>query len=144
MVGTRGRFSGLYKQPQGAPPRIIQPMHLEFCLSLLRRHHSLLHPDRRRASAFGRADLRNLSPSRSCTGSRQIMFLGSALRDCSPFSSWVVLQLPLPGTIVVDTFIDYFIGPTTTLGTATPSSTSWLQNQFTLQLSSCRLHDLLV
>jgi hypothetical protein len=68
------------------------------------------------------------------------MFLGSALCDCSPFSSPVVLQLPLPGTVVVDTFIDYFIGPTTTLGTATPSSMSWLQNQFKLMLTGTHIH----
>ena len=52
-------------------------------LLLLRRHHSLLHPERRRAPANGRASLRNLSPLGSCTGRGRIRFLGSALRDCS-------------------------------------------------------------
>ena len=40
---------------------------------------SSLHPDRRRASAIGRAGLRNPSPSRSCTGRGRIRFLGSVL-----------------------------------------------------------------
>ena len=47
------------------------------------RHRSLLHPERRRAPANGRAGLRNLSPLGSCTGRGRIRFLGSAQRDCS-------------------------------------------------------------
>ena len=50
---------------------------------LRRRHRSLLHPERRRAPANGRAGLRNLSPLGSYTGRGRIRFLGSAQRDCS-------------------------------------------------------------
>src|SRR5438105_3167156 len=54
-------------------------MHLGFASSsLLCRHRSLLHPERRCASVIGRAGLRNLSHSRSYTGRGRIMFLGSA------------------------------------------------------------------
>ena len=41
------------------------------------------YPERRRASAIGRAGLRNPSSSRSCTGREQIRFLGNVSRDCS-------------------------------------------------------------
>jgi hypothetical protein len=59
------------------PPNIHQT--LGFCLfSLLRRHRSLLHPERRGAAANGRTGLRNSSSLRSCTGRGQIKFLGSA------------------------------------------------------------------
>jgi hypothetical protein len=55
-------------------------LHPNFCLcSQLRHHPSSLHPDRRRASALGRAGLRNPSPSRSCTNRGRISFLGSVL-----------------------------------------------------------------
>ena len=46
-------------------------------------HHSLLHPERRRAPVNGRAGLRNLSPLGFYTGRERIRFLGSARRDCS-------------------------------------------------------------
>jgi hypothetical protein len=67
--------SALYKAPGSQ-----HQTHPNFRLcSQLRRHRSSLHPDRRRASALGRAGLRNPSPSRSCTGRGRIRFLGSVL-----------------------------------------------------------------
>ena len=73
----------LYIQPIGCHQRIYQ-LKLGFCLfSLLCCHHSLIHPECRRAPANGRAGLQNLSPLGSCTGRGRIRFLGSARCDCS-------------------------------------------------------------
>jgi hypothetical protein len=73
----------LYIQPIGCHQRIYQ-LNLWFCLfSLLCCHHSLIHLERRRSPANGRAGLRNLSPLGSCTGRGRIRFLGSARCDCS-------------------------------------------------------------
>jgi hypothetical protein len=47
----------------------------------------LLYPVRGRASAIGRAGLRNRRPQWSYTGRGWIRFLGSGLRDCSLASS---------------------------------------------------------
>ena len=65
---------------------------------------SLLHPERRHAPTNGRAGLRNLSPSRSCTGRGRIRFLGSVrataqvrlhpLRSASSTSSTYRTMLP--------------------------------------------------
>ena len=79
----------LYIRPSDRLQRYLSS-HLRVCLCfLLRRHRSLLHPERRRASAIGRAGLRNPSPSRSCTGRGRIRFLGSASRDCSRTSPFL-------------------------------------------------------
>ena len=59
---------------------------------LLYRYRSLLHPERRRAPANGRASLQNLSSLGSCTGRGRIRFLGSAKRDCSSSSPRLVLR----------------------------------------------------
>jgi hypothetical protein len=65
----------LYKAPSSQ-----RQNHHNFRLcSQLCRHHSYLHPDRQRSSTLGRADLQNLSPSRSCTGRGRIRFLENVL-----------------------------------------------------------------
>jgi hypothetical protein len=71
---------------------------LGFCLcSQLRRHRSYLHPDRRRTSAIGRADLQNPSPSRSCIGRGRIRFLGNDLtRLLAILSSTLLIRLHRP------------------------------------------------
>ena len=81
--------------------------HLGFASSHnLRRHRSLLHPKRRRASARGRAGLRNRSSLRSCTGRGRIRFLGSAVRDCSNSSSRVVFR-PSWAVLLIVVFIAF-------------------------------------
>ena len=95
-----------------------------FCLfSLLRRHRSLLHPERRHAPANGRAGLRNPSPLGSCTGRGRIRFLGSASHDCSRSSSRCIFR-PTPSPH----------GPTAFIGSSSGgSSSSTLQPR----LSTC-------
>jgi hypothetical protein len=62
------------------------PTHLGFIASAAAPPR-LFHPVRRRASAIGRAGLRNHRHQRSCTGRGRIRFLGSDLHDCSLASS---------------------------------------------------------
>jgi hypothetical protein len=78
------------------PPQKIHQNEIGFCLFLLlRRHCSLLYPERRRALANERADLRNPSPLGSCTGRERIRFFGSDSRNCSRSSPRRVFHLTL-------------------------------------------------
>jgi hypothetical protein len=95
------------------PTATKTPTHLGFAASVATPPR-LLHPVRRRASAIGRAGLRNRRPQRSCTGRGRIRFLRSDLHDCSLASSGssprlVYLFVGLTGRVV--TFNTNFVRP---------------------------------
>jgi hypothetical protein len=68
------------------PTTTKTPTHLGFTASAAA-SPSPLYPVHQRASAIGRAGLQNRRPQQSYTGTGQIRFLESDLRDCSLASS---------------------------------------------------------